>query len=63
MTTTDFWAEVTDFTQTTTHEVGAHLLQGFGSATDEAKADGSLVTQYDKWADAELSDRIAKAFP
>lgn len=63
MTTTDFWAKVTDFAQTTTHEVGAHLLKGFGSATAEAKADGSLVTQYDKWADAELSDRIAKAFP
>lgn len=63
MTIANFWDEVTRFAQSTTHEVGAHLLGAFGNATAEQKADGSLVTQYDKWADAELSDRIKKAFP
>ncbi|MGB7088417.1 MAG: inositol monophosphatase family protein [Phormidesmis sp.] len=63
MTTPEFWDKVSDFAQSTTHDVGAHLLSAFGSATAEQKADGSLVTQYDKWADAELSDRIRTAFP
>ncbi|MEM6450008.1 MAG: inositol monophosphatase family protein [Cyanobacteria bacterium P01_D01_bin.105] len=63
MATTDFWAEVTDFAQQTTTEVGNRLLAAFGSATAEQKADGSLVTEYDKWADGELSDRIREAFP
>jgi myo-inositol-1(or 4)-monophosphatase len=59
----DFWNTVTSFAHAATEEVGAQLLQAFGSATAEQKADGSLVTQYDKWADAELSDRIKAAFP
>jgi len=63
MTSPDFWAKVTDFTQTMTHEIGEHLLKAFGSATAEQKADGSLVTQYDKWSDQELRDRIYKTFP
>lgn len=63
MTTTDFWDKVTTFAQQTTHAVGEHLLGAFGSATAEQKADGSLVTQYDKWADKELSDRITQSFP
>lgn len=63
MTTSDFWDRVTAFTQQATHEVGAQLLNAFGNATAEQKADGSLVTEYDKWADADLSDRIKNAFP
>ncbi|MEO1622300.1 MAG: inositol monophosphatase family protein, partial [Cyanobacteria bacterium J06632_3] len=63
MATTDFWQTVTSFAQQTTDEVGAKLMEAFGSATAEQKADGSLVTEYDKWADAELCDRIAKSFP
>ncbi len=63
MTTDNFWDDVTRFAQSVTHEVGAHLLGAFGSATAEQKADGSLVTEYDKWADAELSDRIKRTFP
>jgi myo-inositol-1(or 4)-monophosphatase len=63
MTTPDFWEKVRTFSQLTTAEVGVQLLNAFGSATAEQKADGSLVTQYDKWADAELCDRIQKAFP
>ncbi|PZO20072.1 MAG: inositol monophosphatase [Leptolyngbya foveolarum] len=63
MTPPDFWAKVTDFTQTTTHEIGDRLLGAFGSATAEQKADGSLVTEYDKWSDQELRDRIHQIFP
>lgn len=63
MTSADYWQQVTAFAQTATDEVGAHLMSAFGKATAEQKADGSLVTKYDKWADAELRDRIAKAFP
>lgn len=63
MTTAEYWNEVTAFAQTATTEVGAHLMTAFGKATAEEKADGSLVTKYDKWADQELRDRIAKAFP
>lgn len=63
MVATDFWDEVTTFTQQMTHEVGTKLLEAFGNATAEQKADGSLVTEYDKWADKELSDRIRTTFP
>ena len=63
MTTSDFWDKVTAFAQQATDEVGAHLLSTFGSATAEQKADGSLVTEYDKWADKDLTCRIAQAFP
>ncbi|MEL6262672.1 MAG: inositol monophosphatase family protein [Cyanobacteria bacterium J06631_12] len=61
--TADFWDKITGFAQGVTHEVGAELMGAFGSATAEEKADGSLVTKYDKWADAELRDRISEAFP
>ena len=63
MTSSDFWDKVTHFTQTATHEIGDRLLEAFGSATAEQKADGSLVTEYDKWSDAELCDRIRQTFP
>ncbi len=63
MTSPDFWAKVTDFTQTTTHKIGDRLLDAFGLATAEQKADGSLVTEYDKWSDEELRDRIHQTFP
>ena len=63
MTTAEYWNEVTTFAQTATDEVGAHLMKAFGSAKADEKADGSLVTKYDKWADQELRDRIAKTFP
>jgi myo-inositol-1(or 4)-monophosphatase len=63
LATPNFWNNVITFARTTTDEVGEQLLKAFGSATAEQKADGSLVTEYDKWADAELSSRIRKAFP
>ena len=63
MTTADYWEKVTAFAKTASDEVGAHLMSAFGTATAEQKADGSLVTKYDKWADQELRDRIAATFP
>lgn len=61
-TAAEYWKKVTAFAQEATDEIGAHLMSAFGKATAEQKTDGSLVTQYDKWADAELRDRIAKTF-
>ncbi|MEL6856415.1 MAG: inositol monophosphatase family protein [Cyanobacteria bacterium J06607_13] len=61
--TADFWEKITAFAQQVTQGVGAELMNAFGSATAEEKSDGSLVTKYDKWADAELRDRLSTAFP
>ncbi|MEO1635719.1 MAG: inositol monophosphatase family protein [Cyanobacteria bacterium J06631_9] len=63
MTTADYWETVTAFAKTASNEVGASLMEAFGTATAEEKSDGSLVTKYDKWADKELRDRIIAAFP
>ncbi|MEM0979185.1 MAG: inositol monophosphatase family protein [Cyanobacteria bacterium P01_H01_bin.58] len=59
----DFWTDVLTFSETTTQRVGAQLLQNFGQVQAVEKADGSLVTQSDQWADAELRAAIAEAFP
>lgn len=60
---TDFWTAVLNFAQSTTETVGQQLLQDFGHASAEEKADGSLVTRSDKWADATIRDAIATTFP
>jgi myo-inositol-1(or 4)-monophosphatase len=60
---TDFWNTILDFCQTTTAYVGGHLLKEFGQVQATEKADGSLVTRADQWADAELRTAIAQAFP
>ncbi|EKQ70633.1 inositol monophosphatase/fructose-1,6-bisphosphatase family protein [Leptolyngbyaceae cyanobacterium JSC-12] len=59
----DFWTQVLDFAETTTHRVGDHLLQDVGFAQAAEKADGSLVTQSDRWADEELRIAIHQTFP
>lgn len=59
----EFWLTVLDFAQTTTDRVGKQLLQDFGQVQADQKADGSLVTQADKWADAEIQAAIAATFP
>ena len=59
---TDFWATVLDFAQETTARVGSQLLVDFGQVQASQKADGSLVTQSDKWADQEIRDAIASTF-
>lgn len=58
-----FWHKILYFAQKTTVRVGSKLLQDFGQVTASEKADGSLVTQADKWADRELTEAIACAFP
>ncbi|MES1024524.1 inositol monophosphatase family protein [Gloeocapsa sp. BRSZ] len=59
----DFWTSILDFAQTTTQQVGTQLLQDFGHVQASQKADGSLVTQSDKWADQVLREAIATHFP
>ncbi|MEH2049492.1 inositol monophosphatase family protein [Nostoc sp.] len=56
----DFWTTILDFAQTTTTRVGKQLMQDFGQVQAAQKADGSLVTQADKWADQEIRDALAK---
>ncbi|MBD2034412.1 inositol monophosphatase [Leptolyngbya sp. FACHB-321] len=59
----DFWTQVLNFAKTTTANVGKQLLQDFGQALAAEKADGSLVTQSDRWADEVLRAAIVQAFP
>ena len=58
----DFWTTVLDFAQETTARVGSQLMVDFGQVQASQKADGSLVTQSDKWADQEIRDAIASTF-
>lgn len=59
---TEFWTTVLEFAQTTTARVGKQLMQDFGQVQAIYKADGTLVTQADKWADQEIRDAIASSF-
>jgi myo-inositol-1(or 4)-monophosphatase len=59
----DFWTTILHFAQTTTTAVGKQLMQDFGRVQASQKADGSLVTQADKWADQEICQSIAAHFP
>lgn len=60
---TDLWTTVLDFASSTTARVGTQLMKDFGQVQASQKADGSLVTQADKWADQEIRDAIASTFP
>ncbi|BAZ29504.1 inositol monophosphatase [Cylindrospermum sp. NIES-4074] len=62
MTMNDFWTTILDFAETTTTRVGKQLMQDFGQVQALQKADGSLVTKADKWADQEIRDAIASNF-
>lgn len=59
---TDFWTAILDFSTSTATRVGSQLLKEFGQVQASQKADGSLVTQADKWADREIQDAIASTF-
>lgn len=59
----NFWTSILSFTQTIAAQVGSQLLQEFGQVQAVEKADGSLVTQSDRWADQELRQAIRAAFP
>ncbi|MGK7889552.1 MAG: inositol monophosphatase family protein [Leptolyngbyaceae cyanobacterium] len=58
-----FWSKVLTFAQEITQQVGKTLLSDFGSAQPQEKADGSLVTASDVWADGVLREAIATTFP
>ncbi|MGQ9836940.1 MAG: inositol monophosphatase family protein [Cyanobacteriota bacterium] len=58
-----FWLEVTEFALQITATVGSQLLVDFGQAQSTEKADGSLVTPSDEWADGAFQQAIATAFP
>jgi myo-inositol-1(or 4)-monophosphatase len=60
---TDFWTTIRGFAERATQAAGAQLLEDFGQVQAIAKADGSLVTQADRWADAFLRQAIREAFP
>ncbi len=59
----DFWPPLLNFAQALPSRVGRQLLIDFGRVQAAEKADGSLVTQSDQWADQELRMAIAAQFP
>lgn len=63
MSTDINWEEVLRFAVTICLDVGQKLLADFGTATAEQKADGSLVTESDRWADRTIREGIAATFP
>ena len=58
-----FWTDVLAFCEFTTERVGERLLCDFGTVLASRKADGSLVTRSDTWADQALREAIASTFP
>lgn len=58
-----FWTEILSFAESTTARIGKQLLIDFGQAQATTKADGTLVTQSDRWADQEIRQAIEQAFP
>ena len=61
--TKDFWNQILEFSQTTTTRIGKQLMEDFGRVQADSKADGSLVTKADKWADNEIRKAIKSQFP
>ena len=59
----NFWDSILNFAQTTTSRIGSKLLEDCGRLQPDFKEDGSLVTQADKWADAEIQNAIYDNFP
>ncbi|MEM9447572.1 MAG: inositol monophosphatase family protein [Cyanobacteria bacterium P01_E01_bin.6] len=59
----DFWSDILAFSKQATQHVGQQLLRDFGTVTAGEKADGSLVTQSDRWSDDTLRQLIQQAFP
>ncbi len=58
-----FWDDVLDFSRTTTATIGGQLIKDFGNIAADRKTDGSLVTQADRWSDAQIRQAIAARFP
>ncbi|MGB6295482.1 MAG: inositol monophosphatase family protein, partial [Rivularia sp. (in: cyanobacteria)] len=59
----NFFKTILEFSQTTTTRIGKQLMQDFGKVQADNKADGSLVTKADKWADDEIRKAIKSQFP
>lgn len=59
----EFWTKVLNFAEDTTNRVGIRLLEYAGQVQATRKADGSLVTEADNWADQEIRSAIAANFP
>ena len=59
----DFWLQILNFCQQNTQQIGDRLMADFGTIQAEKKADGSLVTKADKWADKAIREAIEEAFP
>ncbi|NJN08455.1 MAG: inositol monophosphatase [Richelia sp. RM2_1_2] len=59
----DFWNNILEFSQSITTRIGKQLMQDFGRVQADSKADGSLVTKADKWADNQIRDAISTQFP
>jgi myo-inositol-1(or 4)-monophosphatase len=59
----DFWQQVLACAHAITQQAGQRLLADFGKVQASQKADGSLVTQADQWADRFLREQISVAFP
>ncbi len=59
----EFWDRVLAFAKDTSARVGEQILKDFGTVEATQKADGSLVTRCDQWADEEIRRAIAQEFP
>jgi myo-inositol-1(or 4)-monophosphatase len=59
----DFWDRVLLFCTEITKTVGDRLINDFGSIQAIKKADGSLVTDADKWSDRAITEAISANFP
>ena len=58
-----FWDRVLEFCQQITQEISDRLIEDCGILQPIEKADGSLVTKADQWADGAIRKAIANAFP
>ncbi len=58
-----YWQEILEFSHSLTQRVGNTLSQQFGKAQAQQKADGSLVTSSDQWADEQIRSAIGQQFP
>lgn len=59
----NFWQRVFNFCSQLTDNIGKQLLKDFANLEPSLKADGSLVTKADQWADSEIRKAIANCFP
>ena len=57
----DFWDRVLDFCVQTTATISDRLMQDFGKIQANAKEDGSLVTQADRWSDGQIREAMRKS--